>query len=105
MKVRCGKCANDVEVAGTTLRQHRRTKGGKWCLGGGTLATAHVPFVSDQEHGTRFPRVPSRVQARDEPCADPARCDIHGNTPGNMHEPKPYTGELDWQDLVHPFAD
>lgn len=24
------------------------------------------------------PRVPSRVQARDEPCADPATCDVHG---------------------------
>jgi len=22
-------------------------------------------------------RVPSRVQARDEPCADPAHCDVH----------------------------
>jgi len=24
-----------------------------------------------------WPRVPSRVAARDEPCADPANCDIH----------------------------
>lgn len=33
-----------------------------------------VPFVSDQERGTRFPDA------------------------GAMHEPKPYTGELDWPD-------
>lgn len=29
--------------------------------------------------------------------------------PGDMHEPPPYTGELDWQDdgseLLHPFFD
>jgi hypothetical protein len=29
--------------------------------------------------------------------------------PGDMHEPKPYTGELDWanddSELVHPFVD
>lgn len=31
-----------------------------------------IPFVSDGEHGTRFPDV------------------------GAMHEPAPYTGELDW---------
>lgn len=43
-------------------------------------------------------RVPSRVQARDEACHDPARCDIHGHAPGDMHEPKPYTGELDFSE-------
>lgn len=25
--------------------------------------------------------------------------------PGGMHEPKPYTGELDWSDLASPFVD
>jgi hypothetical protein len=33
-------------------------------------------------------RVPSRVQARDEPCADPARCDVHQATSA----PKPSGG-------------
>jgi hypothetical protein len=75
-----------------------------------------------------------RVQARDEPCADPSTCDVHGSVPvmdrvrrgrggrggdlppgkferaaGDMHEPKPYTGALDWShdgtELVHPFID
>lgn len=51
----------------------------------------------------RYCRVPSRVQARDERCEDPGNCDIPGHgpgeseyPPGDMHEPKAYTGELDW---------
>jgi hypothetical protein len=51
-------------------------------------------------------RVPSRVQARDERCADPSVCDLPGHQPKrDMHEPKPYTGELDWSDHLHPFVD
>lgn len=50
-------------------------------------SASHGPHV--MEHGPDRPRncpgtgvdrVPSRVQARDEPCADPANCDVHRAT-------------------------
>lgn len=32
--------------------------------------------------------MPSRVQARDEPCQDPARCDIHGHSRATPEHPQ-----------------
>jgi len=29
----------------------------------------------------------------------------YDRNPGDMHEPKPYTGELEWSDDLHPFVD
>jgi len=51
--------------ASTTQGETDPTKGGVWRVCG----------YPRSEH-----RVPSRVQARDEPCQDPARCDVHGHT-------------------------
>lgn len=59
----------------------RRAPGGGWhCVpwkpcareGGCLLPDDEVPVTPADDA-----RVPSRVQARDEPCADPARCDVH----------------------------
>lgn len=65
-----------------------------------------------------YERVPSRVQAREEPCTDPVNCGLPGHADvGTMHEPKPYTGDLDWPEdfldaedwdsdpWLHPFID
>lgn len=69
VKVTCSTCTNAVELqteAGQRyLRQHRKTRGGKWCDGGG------------------------RHESFNGKLAEPSN-------PGDMHEPKPYTGELDW---------
>ncbi len=45
-------------------------------------------------------RVPSRVQARDEPCADPANCDVHraASAPKSVDE-------LDFRSADDPHAD
>lgn len=47
-----------------------------------------------------YDRVPSRVQARDEPCADPAGCDVHRAGAGPKPEPtttcETCGGELAW---------
>jgi hypothetical protein len=34
-------------------------------------------------------------------------CPLEDRDAGSMHEPKPYTGDLDWDDdpVLHPFVD
>jgi len=47
----------------------------------------------------------------EEPNPDYKECQEEGlvpaRNPGDMHEPKPYTGELDWDrdPVLHPFVD
>lgn len=49
----------------------------------------------------------------DADCGQPEAAHTHSEYPsqrpernhGAMHEPKPYTGELEWSDLAHPFID
>lgn len=86
-RAHCPECNGDPEVrADGSYRHHRITPGIRsrtgWCPNGGrTVQVGSIPFVSDQEHGTRFPDV------------------------GAMHEPKPYTGELEWSDLASEYVD
>lgn len=56
-------------------------------------------FLADDE-----PSSPRRY------CAGRTSAEVqYGRAPGDMHEPKPYTGELDLgddgSDLLHPFVD
>lgn len=57
-----------------------------------------------------------RFVANDEPgsphryCPGLAPHEVqYGQNPGDMHEPKPYTGEVEWEndgsELLHPFVD
>jgi hypothetical protein len=43
-------------------------------------ARAEQAAMGTRPNGSTVGRVPSRVQARDEPCADPANCDVHRAT-------------------------
>lgn len=91
MKVKCIPCGNEVEIQGGNLRNHRVIRGSersKWCEAGGK------PLSSNQRQ-------------RDE--------GVEQRNPGEMHQPKPYTGELAWKDdtadhedwggWLHPFVD
>lgn len=76
MKVQCSKCKNMVELKDGYLRQHRETPGLRsrsgWCDNGGVSEQVNERMVEGVDPG-----VPAR-------------------NPGSMHEPKPYTHDLDW---------
>jgi hypothetical protein len=76
VSVTCVDCGNMVELKDGSLRPHRTVRGinsrSGWCDMGGK------PLSANQ-------------RARNEGAEQ--------RNPGDMHEPKPYTGELDW---VHP---
>lgn len=65
----------------------------------GRQAWAGVPCRKPEvEHA--LSEYPSQLPARGDGAGHRAQVN-----PGDMHEPKPYTGELDWPDLVHPYTD
>lgn len=80
----CGKTGVGVDPSGF-LYSHKR-KAGPLCSGSGR----HISFNGPA------PTTADIVVAEDY---------VHEGGPGAMHEPKPYTGELDWSEVAPPHDD
>lgn len=68
----------------------------------GPRGIANQPWLdeSHDEASAEAERVPSRVQARDEPCADPGNCDVHTVAKPTLPATPPWVTDVQkWQDL------
>jgi hypothetical protein len=105
----CPVChRDDIEVKlNGKMRDHRRTRGVKgspWC----DASQQSAPLIADHLYDAGFVRDDSQgciaLDAKDMVCR--ARENRHqgseytGTDAGSMHEPKAYTGALDWHDAA-----
>lgn len=100
--VHCPHCGNTVELtSGDNLRQHRLQRGverSAWCSEGGK--TFFHTCLACPKECVSCSHDESNCECYEHQCDHPSE-----RNPGDMHEPKPYTNDLEWSHLAHPFFD